>query len=268
MRIIVAVILWVFLFVVPGKSSGLEDLATGVSSPPYGSYELTLKTLIDDSPGKFTADLPPLYRQPEIWRAIQAKYGIQWRNALEKLLISQRTRTELAKILVEKKCKLYSDCSISQMAAYPLGAALRDFYNIYYPHSRPLDPLLVRYLSLIMPRAIAKSARWLVAPLPSLQVPGRMRTAATRNSNREILVVGNLIVLARHPSWLKDNEWKLLIAALRDVERNWYYGIVATDNILTFAEDYLEAHSAIDSDSEFWTITRFQELSKLCRAKC
>lgn len=268
------------LFTATCFTQSLKDIGKTLTAPITAPAQATINILKGDDPKKailspwepagrvITKASDKFQRAHDIFNnvsgnTIQNTLGSDWRKAYETLTASQRVQFELTTTSGRflGKCLQGRPCSIDELVAGPLAAALRDSYKVYFNYSYPLPPNVVNTLSRVMPHHIATGARWAVGRTPDFTVPGFLNYGNSVAGSGHAVTIGNIIIFSEWPDLSTEAGWKWLLHELYHYEQ--YKSFNYTDpfeGIDGFAVQYIKNHKRMERAAENKAVERLRWL--------
>lgn len=270
------------LLIIPlyGFAQRLKDIGRTILAPVTAPIESTIKIIKGDDPkSAIISPWEPAGRVLEktsdkFQRAhdvfctlsgnkIENSLGKDWRKAYETLTAIQRVQFELTTTAGRflGKCLQGDPCSLNELVAAPLAAAMRDAYKIYFNYSFPLPQQIVNALSRIIPYNIAASARWTVGNTPNFSVPGFLNYGNSVFGYKHAVTLGNVIIFSEWPDLNTYGGWEWLLHELYHYEQ--YLSFNNTDvfeGIDGFAVEYIQHHRSMENAAKTRATERLNEL--------
>lgn len=263
------------------------DIARVVTAPIIAPADATIKILRGDNPT--TALTGPMQSAGRIIQqgstqyqraqsvfmnvprdAIRNHLGGDWVRAYDLLTASERVKYELATTSGRflGKCLQGQRCTVEEVTAAPLAAAMRDAYKVYIGHSAPIHPNVGRILSYVVPPQVLAAARITVGAVPDFSVPGMLNAAHEAAGRGHAVALGNLIIFSRPLNFADLGDWNWLLHELRHIEQYMAFSMDALEAIDGFAVNYMYHHQSVEDDAQSSANQRQAILDQLCRFGC
>jgi hypothetical protein len=198
--------------------------------------------------------------------AINQYLGDDWRRGFDALTASQRVQFELATTSGRflGGCMQGAPCTINQIVAGPLAAALRDAYKAYNSYGIPLDRDLANFLSSVVPGQVLSNAIWTVGNTPDFTVPGFLNAGYEAAGSGHAVTIGNLMIFSRPLDFRDWGDINWLMHEMRHVEQYMSYSPNKLESIDGFAVDYISSWQSMENDAQNAADNRQQMLRRQC----
>jgi hypothetical protein len=197
--------------------------------------------------------------------AIQRNLGGDWVRGYDILTASQRVQFEIAmtsgRFLAQ--CVQTQQCSINQLTAIPVAAAMRDAYRVYVTYSYPLDPNLIQILSRVVPQQVLTAARWTVGNTPDFTVPGFLNSGNSLFGSQHAVTLANVMIFSQMPNLQSPNDWVWLLHEMFHIEQYMRYSMNPLEAIDGFAVDYVGHYNQMESEAQNNGLARFNALQQM-----
>lgn len=184
--------------------------------------------------------------------AIRSTLGDDWARGYDILTASQRVQYEMqftsGRFL--GGCLQGEQCSVESITAMPVAAAMRDAYKMYLPYGSPPDPMLLQYLSPVVPPHVLSAALFTVGATPDFTVPGMLNAGYELAGNRHAVTLGNLVIFSSQPDLSLCDDLNWVLHELFHVEQYMTYSSDIFESIDGFAVDYTYNFSEIEDDAQ------------------
>lgn len=203
-------------------------------------------------------------------QAIASTLGDDWAQDFDTLTSSERVQFEMQ--LTAGRflggCLHGQPCSVQQISAMPLAAALRDAYKVYWPYSGSLDPQLQQFLSPAVPWQVLQTARISIGGSPDLTVPGMLNAGYEAFNQGHAVTIGNIMIFSHNLDFndCRDVHW--LIHELRHVSQYMGYSSDVLESIDGFAVDYMTSYNSMEDDAEGAAVAGIQTLDQAYNIDC
>jgi hypothetical protein len=263
----------------------LDDVGKAVTAPIRAPIQATKDVLQGAPPGKIIQNQANIQVAPQahvfqntativqrghdiVTRiprdAIQRNLGCDWVRGYDILTASQRVQFEMAmtsgRFLAQ--CARTQQCSINQLTAIPVAAAMRDAYRAYVTYSYPLDQNLMRVLSRVVPPQVLARALWTVGNTPDFTVPGFLNSGHSLFGTRHAVTLANVMIFSQMPN-LQTDDWVWLLHEMFHSEQYMRYSMDPLEAIDGFAVDYVGHYNQMEDEAQNNAIARFNFLRQM-----